>query len=100
MAAFALLTASATKVYSPGAAGTATTSAFLPGNKETVTVQNKGPNSIYYGYASTVTTGTGEEIPAGSSANFTHQLKPIWAIAITANQVSPSDTRVTVEEVY
>jgi hypothetical protein len=100
MALFQLLTASATKVYSPGQMGAAQSNGTQAVYPENVTVQNRGPNSIYYGFASTVTTGTGEEIPTGASASFKRLLQPLWAIAITANQVSPSDTRVTVEATY
>lgn len=100
MAAYQVPTGSALLIYNPGQMGAALADGTQAAYKERLTVQNKGPNSIYYGFASTVTTATGEEIPAGSSANFVNLLQPLYVRAASADQVSPADTRVTVEATY
>lgn len=71
--------------------------AVLPNSsndRKNITVYNNGPNTIYIG-DSTVTTTTGLPIPAGSqlSADYGGR-SALYAIAATAAQVSPADTRV------
>lgn len=65
-----------------------------------VLIENLGPNAIYVGYDNTVTTATGEQVAATSGVlelrgNINGTL---FAVAATANQVSPADTRVIAEQ--
>lgn len=99
MAKFAIATASATKVYSPGQSGTASASAFLPGSRERVTIANLGPNAVFWDHTSGVTAAAGNPIAASGVKVFENCTRPIWVIGVTADQVSPADTRVGVEEV-
>lgn len=96
-AAYNLLTASATLIYTPGAAGTVSPSGFMRGGKERITVQNLGPNAIYVGDDSSVASTTGLQIPANGVASFDHPRMPIYGITVTGNQSSPNNTRVFVE---
>lgn len=59
-----------------------------------VSIQNRGPNSIYVGNDANVTTGTGTEIGSGKTLSYNRNPNNgVWGIAITADQVSPADTR-------
>ncbi|HKY59413.1 MAG TPA: hypothetical protein VJP59_00230 [Gemmatimonadota bacterium] len=64
-------------------------------HRSSVLIANAGPNAIYIG-ASGVTTATGFPIAAGASRDFPNSTIPedLYAIAATANQSSPADTRV------
>lgn len=75
-------------------------------DRKRIKVFNNGPNPIYVGPDSTVTTGTGFPVPAGTSAEFRLRTSTeshgtagqLWAIAGTASQTSPLDTRVYEEQ--
>lgn len=78
----------------------ATTSTTLltadPDNWRTVVVQNLGPNAIYVETAGAAATTTGVQV-AATSGVVTLPIAPnatVTAIAATALQVSPADTRV------
>ena len=60
-----------------------------------VTIQNLGPNAIYIEFGAAATTTGSLQIPAGSVYT-TRALQDIYAIT-TVLQVSPADTRVSVE---
>lgn len=64
-------------------------------DRKNITILNRGPNSIYIGFDSTVTTNTGYEIVSGGtfSADYGDRAT-VYAIAATADQASPADTRV------
>ena len=77
----------------------AATTIFTPKNYSArVTIQNLGPNAIYVG-SSAVTTATGLSVPANGSFSLSSDWSdgPLYAIAATAAQSSPADTRVFVE---
>lgn len=108
--AYNLVTTSATLIYTPGQAGVVTSvgggaspsnvsGGFMRGGRERVTIQNLGPNAIYIGRDSSVATTTGMQIPAGGVASLDYPQTPYYGIAVTANQSSPANTRVDVEEV-
>lgn len=84
--AVAVATASATLVF------TAMT------GRNTFSLQNLGPNAIYCGYDSAVTTATGTQVASGAFlavdlvANSTTDTA-VYCIAASALQVSPADTR-------
>lgn len=61
-------------------------------------ITNNGPNAIYVG-SSAVTVLNGFRIAAGGTFTFSEKIinGPIYAIADTALQVSPADTRIMVE---
>jgi hypothetical protein len=62
-----------------------------------VFVSNLGPNVIYLEVGATATTTTGLPVPATTGTIGPLHLPPgqaLNAIAATANQVSPADTRV------
>lgn len=64
-----------------------------PGRKGFL-ISNRGPNAIYIG-GSGVTTATGTAIPAGGThENSNGYTGSLYAIADTAAQVSPLDTRI------
>ena len=69
------------------------------GSRNAVSIQNLGPNAIYIGFDSSVTTATGTQVPAsGGSLSVDLRMRPdgtpkIYCIAATALQVSPNDTR-------
>jgi hypothetical protein len=76
------------------------TAAGPPGGQKRVSIYNNGPNAIYIGGQNiAVTVATGFKIPSGGSFVLSPGTinGPIIAIAETANQVSPADTRVVVE---
>lgn len=56
-------------------------------------IQNKGPNSIYCGFDSAVTTSTGTEVTSGSQLAIDVTGSEVYCIAATADQSSPSNTR-------
>lgn len=64
-------------------------------DRKNITILNRGPNSIYIGFDNTVTTNTGYEIVSGGtfSADYGDRTT-VYAIAATADQASPADTRV------
>lgn len=69
------------------------------GGRRTVFVANLGPNAIYLGMSNAVTTATGYPV-AATSGTATVVLEPgdrLFAIAATALQVSPADTRISVQ---
>lgn len=62
-----------------------------------VLIANRGPNAIYIAPTSaTATTADGFPIPAGDSVELDESNGEIWAIADTAAQVAPANTRVLV----
>lgn len=62
-----------------------------------LTVQNLGPNAIYIGPTG-VATGTGYKILSAASYTLEEGTTArLYAIADTASQTSPADTRVLVE---
>lgn len=65
-------------------------------SRGSVSVFNNGPNAIFVGPDNTVTTATGFPIPAGTAKEFDETGAELWARAVTADQVSPADTRVFV----
>lgn len=85
------------------AVGTSATQLYgtaIPANAKRLTIVNGGPNAIHIGPTNAVTTANGFRIPAGSTFPLqagVHLNGAIWAIAETAAQVSPADTRVLVE---
>lgn len=66
------------------------------GDAVTVTVQNLGPNAIYTQQAAAATTAGGLQIPSGAAYTYDDGEQEIHAIG-TALQVSPADTRVSIE---
>lgn len=64
-------------------------------HRQSIIVANAGPNAIYLG-PSNVTTATGFPIAAGASRDFPNTAIPenLYAIAATAAQTTPADTRV------
>jgi len=72
--------------------------AAASGGAKRISVTNAGPNPIHIGAAG-VTTSNGFKIAAGGSFSLSPGIinGPIFAIAETALQVSPADTRVMVE---
>lgn len=69
---------------------------LVPQGAEAVVVMNNGPNAIAIGDGS-VATGTGLLVPAGATIRLNPRGAAISAAALTANQVSPADTRVWTE---
>lgn len=66
--------------------------------RHAVTVRNLGPNRIYIGTSNTVTTATGFPIDPGAAKTWDKEANSaFFVIADTANQVSPNDTRYTIE---
>ena len=63
-----------------------------------VLVSNLGPNTIYLGTSSAVTTATGFPVPTNTTVTMTFigPADTLYARAATADQVSPADTRVLV----
>lgn len=66
--------------------------------RNSFSIQNKGPNSIYCGYDSVVTTATGTEVTTGSVLSVDLVFagsgnQDVYCIAATANQASPANTR-------
>jgi hypothetical protein len=62
-----------------------------------VVIQNLGPNAIAVGVDNTVTTGNGVQVPTNGVLTLTAGINgTLFAIALTANQVSPADTRIFV----
>lgn len=78
-----------------------TTTVLLADNNaqsEEVTIQNLGPNVIYIDFDTAAATTTGVQIPITSGV-LTVRRGPntaINAIAATANQTSPANTRILV----
>ena len=70
---------------------------LVPAGAQHVLIMNNGPNAITLGVDTTVTTGNGFLVPAGATLRVNPNGAPIQAIAATAAQVSPADTRVLVE---
>lgn len=64
---------------------------------DSVLVQNRGPNSIFVGDDSSVTTATGIEVVSGGSIRFKRGSSGVWGRAVSADQVSPADTRWLLE---
>ena len=63
-----------------------------------VTIQNLGPNAIAVDTTNAVTTATGVQIPANGVLTLTAGINgTLFARALTADQVSPADTRVLVQ---
>jgi len=68
--------------------------------RSAVVIQNLGPNAIAVDTVNTVTTATGIQIPTNGTLTLTAGINgTLFAIAATANQVSPADTRILVETV-
>jgi len=66
--------------------------------RSAVVIQNLGPNAIAVGVDNTVTTANGVQIPSNGVLTLTAGINgTLFAVAATANQVSPADTRVLVE---
>lgn len=67
------------------------------GSRGPITIQNLGPNAIYVG-GSGVTSATGLQVPAAGSiiVGAVYGSDALFARAVTADQVSPADTRVLV----
>jgi hypothetical protein len=64
-----------------------------------VVIQNLGPNAIAIGTDNTVTTSNGVQVPTNGVLTLTAAINgTLFAIALTANQSSPADTRVLVEQ--
>jgi hypothetical protein len=63
-----------------------------------IMVSNLGPNTIYLGTSSGVTTATGYPVPTLTSVtvSFIAPTDTLYARAATADQASPADTRVLV----
>jgi hypothetical protein len=80
-----LVTTSATKI----------TSAFTQSRKN-ITIQNRGPDSIYCGFTAAQAASTvGYEVTSGSVLSMDLGLAiPVYCRATNANQVSPTDTRI------
>lgn len=81
-----VLTASATKVFTG-----------MPG-RNAFSLYNNGPNTLWCGNRSSVTTSTGFPVPAGASLSIDlayHDSgdSDFYCIASTADQASPADTR-------
>lgn len=76
-----------------GAGGTA----LVAAGAQHVLIMNNGPNAITLGVDNTVTTGNGFLVPAGATLRFNPDGGAVQAIAATAAQVSPADTRILVE---
>ncbi len=85
MAAVDVLASAATLIYTPA------------GGRETVVVQNLGPNDIYVDYSSTVTSATGLKIAANGTYSVGHVRRKLYARAVTADQVAPANTRILTE---
>ena len=69
------------------------------GPRGAVSIANLGPNAIFVGTTSAVTTVTGFPIAATTGTltlTGVDLSDGLWAIAATALQVSPADTRVAV----
>jgi hypothetical protein len=67
-----------------------------------VTIQNLGPNALYLDTGdggAGLTTASGLQVPP-DGAYTTDGLDEVWAIAATALQASPLDTRVSIERKY
>lgn len=62
-----------------------------------VTVQNLGPNPIYLQFGAAATVAGGLQVPSGGGSYTFDALEDVYAITTTADQVSPSDTRISVE---
>lgn len=65
-----------------------------------IAIQNLGPNPIYCGWDSSVTTATGWQVAANGgvmsvdvSYNGSSGAKKLWCIAVTADQSGTADTR-------
>jgi hypothetical protein len=85
-AAVQVLTGSATKVA---------TASTAPSRKN-ITIQNLGPNDIYCGFDTSVTTATGMKVAANTGV-LSIDLGPnvtVYCRAASADQSSPADTRV------
>ncbi|MGH9908111.1 MAG: hypothetical protein ACRD8U_21275 [Pyrinomonadaceae bacterium] len=61
-----------------------------------VLISNRGANTIFIGPDNTVATTTGFPIPTNDSLELNETLGDVFAIAETAAQVSPGNTRVLV----
>jgi len=85
--------------FQVGNVAVTTTAAQLvaAGGGKGVFIMNNGPNAITLGVDATVTTGNGFIVAAGTTQKFYPGDAAIFAIAATANQVSPADTRFWVE---
>jgi len=79
------------------AAGTVLLAANSGRQRKGVVIINNGPNPITLGVDNTVTTGNGFLVPAASTVRLNIGDGLIQAIAATAAQVSPADTRVLEE---
>lgn len=67
--------------------------------RSAVVIQNLGPNAIAVGVDNTVTTGNGVQVPSNGVLTLTAGINgTLFAIAATAAQVSPADTRILVEQ--
>jgi hypothetical protein len=81
------------------ATGAATLLCAANGRRSSLLIQNLGPNAIKLG-PSTVTALTGYSLAAGATIAFSREGEDstageaFYAIADTANQVAPADTRV------
>lgn len=80
-----------------GAGGSVLIAANAGRQRKRVIVFNNGPNAITLGVDNTVTTGNGFLVPAAASLAFNPGDVAVQAIAATAAQVSPADTRVLEE---
>lgn len=68
---------------------------FMPG-RNAFSLYNNGPNTIWCGWTSAVTTATGFPVTAGGSLSVdlvTNGSDSLYCIASTALQVTPADTR-------
>lgn len=64
-----------------------------------VVIQNLGPNAIAVGVDNTVTVANGVQVPSNGVLTLTAGINgTVFAIAATAAQVSPADTRIFVEQ--
>lgn len=59
-----------------------------------VIIQNRGPNSIYVSTEAGVTTATGVEVASNGVLVLQRPRGKIYAVAATANQTTPANTRV------
>ena len=73
-----------------------TTSSGRTMDRKNISIFNNGPNNIYIGFKSTVGTADGFPVPPQTQWSMDLSSKvTVYAIADTADQVSPADTRVT-----
>lgn len=90
--------ASAAAVQVLASAATLLTAAnAVTGSRGPIYIQNLGPNAIYVG-GSGVTSATGFQVPAAGSITIgaVYGGDALYARAVTADQVSPADTRVLI----